>query len=86
MKTISRGLAVALALFAGGGAAAQKGDAKDDFERERRGKTAAAKDALEGKPAPALQVANWLNTDKNAPLDLKKLRGKVVVLKFWGVW
>jgi len=59
-------------------------DSKDDFKRERKeGDT--SKDALEGKAPPALQVENWLNTD-GKPLDLAKLKGKVVVLDFWGTW
>ena len=39
--------------------------------------------ALEGKPAPALQVVNWVNS---TPLSLAELKGKIVVLDFWGVW
>jgi thiol-disulfide isomerase/thioredoxin len=62
----------------------------DDFTRERgegekyeeRNK---AKDALEGKPPPALAVTGWENTDGNE-LTLAGLKGKVVVLDFWGVW
>jgi thiol-disulfide isomerase/thioredoxin len=57
---------------------------KDDFERERKeGET--SKDALEGKPGPTLQVEGWVNTD-GKPLTLSNLKGKVVVLDFWGVW
>jgi thiol-disulfide isomerase/thioredoxin len=57
---------------------------KDDFERERKeGDT--LKDSLEGKPAPPLQVEGWVNTD-GKPLTLANLKGKVVVLDFWGVW
>jgi hypothetical protein len=56
---------------------------QDDFKRERNEKTGAAKDALEGKTAPALQVEKWMNTDG---LVLKDLVGKVVVLDFWGTW
>ena len=55
----------------------------DDFARE--GKNRGVKDALEGKVAPALQVSAWLNTGGEA-LDLAALRGKVVVLDFWGTW
>jgi hypothetical protein len=56
----------------------------DDFARERKaGET--VKDSLEGKPPPALQVAGWMNTGGQA-LELKALRGKVVLLDFWGVW
>lgn len=59
--------------------------AEDDFKRERNEKTGEAKDALEGKTPPPLQVEGWLNTD-GKPLTLKQLQGKVVVLDFWGVW
>ena len=38
---------------------------------------------LEGKEAPALQVDNWINTEA---LSLADLKGKVVVVDFWGVW
>ncbi len=54
-----------------------------DLPRERGGANDEIKDALEGKLAPALQVRGWMNTDA---LELKDLRGKVVLLKFWGVW
>ncbi len=57
---------------------------KDGFKRERKeGDT--AKDALEGKAPPELQVEGWLNTE-GKELDLASLKGKVVVLDFWGVW
>ena len=55
----------------------------DDFAREG-GSARAKKDALEGRPPPALAVSDWMNTE--APLDLASLRGKVVVLDFWGTW
>jgi hypothetical protein len=54
---------------------------QDDFRRERGD----ALRALEGNPAPALDVEGWMNTG-GAPLTLESLRGKVVVLDFWGVW
>ena len=63
------------------------GTGDDGFGRER-GRDAErdkAVDALEGKPAPPLQVEGWLNTGGKA-LDLKSLRGKVILLDFWGVW
>jgi thiol-disulfide isomerase/thioredoxin len=57
---------------------------KDDFKRERReGET--AKNELEGKSPPALQVRDWLNTD-GKEIKLAELKGKVIVLDFWGVW
>ncbi|MFC1595465.1 peroxiredoxin family protein [Gemmatimonadota bacterium] len=59
--------------------------AQDDFRRERGGDNDAAKNALEGKTPPALQVGGWMNTD-GAVLKLSDLRGKVVILDFWGTW
>ncbi len=38
---------------------------------------------MQGKPAPPLTVTNWLNSK---PLKLDELKGKVVVLEFWGTW
>ncbi|HUT29603.1 MAG TPA: TlpA disulfide reductase family protein [Sedimentisphaerales bacterium] len=38
---------------------------------------------LLGKPAPELKVADWI---KGRPKSLEKLRGKVVLLDFWGLW
>jgi len=55
----------------------------DDFARE--GKKRGRKDALEGKAPPALWVGDWMNTGGRA-LDLASLKGKVVVLDFWGTW
>jgi len=75
-------LLAALALGALLGAPA--GDKKDgDFEREGKGERREALDAMEGKAPPALEIAEWINTK---PLDLEKLRGKVVLLDFWGNW
>jgi len=39
--------------------------------------------ALQGKPAPKLQLSNWINSD---PLSQEKLKGKIVVLDFWATW
>jgi thiol-disulfide isomerase/thioredoxin len=38
---------------------------------------------LEGKRAPALAVTGWLNSK---PLNLADLKGKVVLIDFWGTW
>jgi len=46
-------------------------------------KNRAAIDAMQGKPAPALAVKNWLNSKPLTPDDLK---GKIVVLDFWATW
>jgi cytochrome c biogenesis protein CcmG/thiol:disulfide interchange protein DsbE len=59
--------------------------ARDDFQREGEGDQRALKDELENKAPPALQVKSWLNTD-NKDLKLGDLKGKVVVLDFWGTW
>ncbi len=74
--------AVALVLA---GTAVANGPA-DGFKRERNPDRAAAKDALEGKAPPALQVKEWVNADGGKPLRLEDLKGKVVVLDFWGHW
>lgn len=58
----------------------------DGLTREGKGAKRAAKDALEGKPAPALKVTSWMNTKDDKPLELKKLVGKVVIIDFWGTW
>lgn len=57
----------------------------DDFPREGSPAQRAKKDPLEGKAPPALQVDGWLNSG-GKPLELAALRGKVVLLDFWGVW
>ena len=57
----------------------------DGFRREGDEASRVKKDALEGKPPPALQVTSWQNTNDTA-LKLSDLTGKVVVLDFWGVW
>ena len=63
---------------------------EDGFERERDGGEAqanAAKDALEGKAPPAIHdAATWMNTRGGAPLTWNQLKGKVVLIDFWGVW
>ena len=55
----------------------------DDFKREPAGRE--AKDKLEGKAPPGLVVASWVNApDKEGKLE--DLKGKVVLLDFWGTW
>lgn len=47
---------------------------------------AAAQDreqSLVGQVASEIRATDWLNTEA---LTLESLRGKVVVLYFWGVW
>ena len=78
----SRWLILPAALCLAGIAASQGEVPKDGFPREA---PRAKKDPLEGKAPPALQVRDWLNTDGKA-LSLADLRGKVVLIDFWGVW
>lgn len=78
MKTLTLS---ALLLALAGSAAAQA----DDFRRERKDATRAFKDALEGQAPPALDLTGWMNTD-GKPLTWDALRGKVVVIDFWGTW
>jgi hypothetical protein len=66
------------------GAVLAQAPAADPFPREGKPAQRSEKDALEGKTPPALVVGDWRNTDK--PLALADLRGKVVLLDFWGVW
>src|SRR5215204_1118499 len=40
-------------------------------------------DEMQGKPAPALQLDNWMNSK---PVQLSDLKGKIVVLDFWATW
>lgn len=57
----------------------------DDFQREGNAAARAKKDPLEGKAPPPLQVAQWMNIEGKA-LTFDELKGKVVAIKFWGVW
>jgi thiol-disulfide isomerase/thioredoxin len=63
---------------------------KDGFQRERKeGDVQRNKDvnALEGKPAPVIADCKvWMNTPGNQPLQWEALKGKVVLIDFWGVW
>lgn len=56
-----------------------------DFKREGEGAVRVQKDALENKPPPVFQLSGWMNTDGKA-FTLEDLKGKVVILDFWGVW
>ena len=40
-------------------------------------------DEMQGKPAPSLQLDNWLNAK---PMQISDLKGKIVVLDFWATW
>ena len=46
-------------------------------------KIRATLNALQGKPAPELQLNGWINSKA---LNLKQLKGKIVVLDFWATW
>ncbi|MBM4061157.1 MAG: hypothetical protein FJ265_08690 [Planctomycetes bacterium] len=72
-------------LCALGTAVAQQDPPADPFPREGKPAQRQKKDPLEGKAPPALTVTDWRNTDGKA-LNLAELRGKVVLLDFWGVW
>lgn len=39
----------------------------------------------EGQLAPEIAATEWLNAGEKPP-TLESLRGKVVVLYFWGIW
>jgi thiol-disulfide isomerase/thioredoxin len=58
---------------------------KDPIWREGEPSERTAQDALEDQAPPPLAVENWLNTG-GQPLDLAQLRGKVVLVDFWGTW
>ena len=60
--------------------------AGDDFKRERGRDNDAKKNSLEGKAPPKFVSENWMNIGKKEALTWKDLKGKVVVLDFWGVW
>ena len=81
----SRWLMLPAALCLAGIAASQGDGPKDGFPREGEPAQRVKKDALEGKAPPALEVRNWLNTEGKA-LSFADLRGKVVLIDFWGVW
>ncbi len=51
------------------------------FDR-RTGRRYAGPRRLEGKPAPALSIVDWIGE----PQDLARLDGRVVVVDFWATW
>src|SRR4051812_44881764 len=57
----------------------------DEFQRKGTKEQRADKDKLEGKTPPALKVFDWTNTG-GKELALADLKGKVVLLYFWGFW
>ena len=63
--------------------------AEGKFVRERGDNTKenASKDALEGKmPPPIKDATGWMNTEDGEPLSWSDLKGKVVLIDFWGTW
>lgn len=57
---------------------------QSDFDAGPIELTATKVALLEGEPAPAFEdIAAWINSQ---PLELAQLKGKVVVLDFWGHW
>jgi hypothetical protein len=56
-----------------------------DFQRERNGKTDAAKNAHEGKAPPAMAFESWLNMPK-PPKNWEALKGSVILVDFWAHW
>ncbi len=62
--------------------AQQARDPDKGFAREGEGDRRRELDAIEGKPAPEIEVDRWL---KGAPASLKALRGRVVLIQFWNV-
>jgi thiol-disulfide isomerase/thioredoxin len=82
-RTMKRTLTVAIALALMGAAPQDK--KADDFKREGDGERRAQLDEMEGKAPPELKVTDWQNTAGKV-LRLRDLRGKVVVIDFWGVW
>ncbi len=82
-------LNVLLAAAIGAALAGESLAADDGFRRERSGKASedAKKDGLEGKTPPAIKDATaWMNTPSEKPLSWADLKGKVVLIDFWGVW
>ncbi len=60
------------------------GQARDrGFEREGEGDRRRDLDAMEGKAAPEIEADRWL---RGEPATIRDLRGKVVLLEFWGAW
>src|SRR4029079_26990 len=54
-----------------------------DAPRPEDSKVRSELDAMQGKPAPALHLDNWIN---GKPTQLSELKGKIVVLDFWATW
>ena len=46
-------------------------------------KVRAELEAMQGQPAPALDLSTWIN---GQPVQMSELKGKIVVLDFWATW
>jgi hypothetical protein len=68
-------------LAVGSGGLSQDGASKVNLEGDEARRIKLA--AIQGKPAPDLEIKEWFN---GKPLKLKELKGKVVMLDFWGTW
>ena len=69
-------------LLAAVSALAEQGEG---FQREGKPEERKVRDSLEGKPPRAIHVQGWMNVGTTPP-DLKKLKGKVVVLNVFADW
>lgn len=69
-------LAVAVAIFSG--AAQADDEPRLEGSRNREGVT-----ALHGKPAPDLNLGQWMN---GKAVTLKDIKGKIVLIDFWATW
>lgn len=58
---------------------------KDSIRRQGGGKERSQLDAMEDQLPPIVQVAEWMNTP-DGDLTFDALRGKVVLVDFWGTW
>lgn len=83
--TTSKRKALAWWAFALAGLGALAVPARAQADPFRRETPREGKDRLEGKIPPALDVVDWRNTE-GVGLTLAELKGKVVVVDFWGTW
>ena len=56
---------------------------EDGFKREGKDERRKTLDAMEGKAPPPVDVGTWV---KGGPVKIEDLKGKVVLLDFWGNW
>ena len=61
------------------GVAQEVSAVKLEGDADRRNRLA----KIQGKPAPPLEIEKWVGSK---PLKLSDLKGKVVMLDFWGTW